>query len=234
MLACGGLIVWPKPLFAYSLATGKVVLASDRPIPATAGDRMLRDCERLLERSPLRPEGARYRLYIANEQWRRRIYFFRHAAALGVSYYYGLGGSAFLSGADFATGRLVHRGYLAPPPRTLAYFCAHELTHIVTGEHVGVVNLLRMPEWVREGIADYVAIENRESFEQLRQSLGDRPVDPLMMQTYGSYPRYRLLVTYFIEKQGWSVAQLLNTRLSFDEALALMRDGDTARSARPG
>ena len=43
------------------------------------------------------------------------------------------------------------------------------------------------------------------------------------MIRYGSYPRYRLLVTFFIEKKGWSVDQLLQTRLTQDEATAIMR-----------
>jgi hypothetical protein len=56
----------------------------------------------------------------------------------------------------------------------------------------------------------------------LRDALGERPVDVRIIPTYGSYPRYRLLVTYFIEKKGWSVEQLLQTRLSLDDALATM------------
>jgi hypothetical protein len=43
------------------------------------------------------------------------------------------------------------------------------------------------------------------------------------MIRYGSYPRYRLLVTFFIEKQGLSVDQLLQTRLTEDEATEIMR-----------
>ena len=68
-----------------------------------------------------------------------------------------------------------------------------------------------------------MAIETRQSFEQLSDALGERPVDGRIMQTYGTYPRYRLLVTYFIEKKGWSVEQLLQTRLSTDDAVAAMR-----------
>jgi hypothetical protein len=34
----------------------------------------------------------------------------------------------------------------------------------------------------------------------------------------GSYPRYRLLVTFFIEKKNWSFDQLLQTRMTEDEA----------------
>jgi hypothetical protein len=68
-----------------------------------------------------------------------------------------------------------------------------------------------------------MGIENRQSFEQLRTRLATRPVDIPMMMKYGSYPRYRLLVTFFIEKKGWSVDQLLQTRLTEDEATAVMR-----------
>jgi hypothetical protein len=35
--------------------------------------------------------------------------------------------------------------------------------------------------------------------------------------------RFRLLVTYFIEKKGWSVDQILQTRLTEDEATTIMR-----------
>jgi hypothetical protein len=223
MLLVISLTAWPAPLFAYSIGTGKIVVASDRPIPAVGGERLLRDCERLLERSPLKAEALQYRLYVTNEDWRHHLFFLPHPDAGGIAYYYGLVGHAFLSGANFETGRHVKWSYVTTPPRALVYFCAHELTHIVASEHAGVTGFLRLPQWVWEGFPDYVGIENRQSFEQLRDALGDRPVDILMMQTYGAYPRYRLLVTYFIEKKGWSVEQLLDTRLTNDEAVEIMR-----------
>lgn len=68
---------------------------------------------------------------------------------------------------------------------------------------------------------------NRETFAQPRSVLGDRPEDVPLKIKYGSYPRYRLLVTYFIEKQGWSVDQLLQTRLTEEEATAIMRADET-------
>jgi hypothetical protein len=67
------------------------------------------------------------------------------------------------------------------------------------------------------------AIENRESYAELRRALGDRSVDIPMMQQYGAYPRYRLLVTYFLERKGWSIDELLRTKLSFEDALVLMQ-----------
>jgi len=176
----------------------------------------------LLDRSPLKASAHEYRLYVTNARWRQRLFFIPNRGAWGLAYAYPLGGRAFLTGADFAAGRVVHWGYVGTPPRTLAYLCAHELTHIIAAEHVGLRRFL-VPRWAWEGLADYVGIENRQSFEQLRDALGDRPVDVPMMVKYGSYPRYRLLVTYFIEKKGWSVEKLLQTRLPFDAAMAMMR-----------
>jgi hypothetical protein len=96
---------------------------------------------------------------------------------------------------------------MSVPRRTLAYLCAHELIHLVTFEHLGLARF-RLRQWAFEGRADYVGIEYREPFEQLRDALSDRPVDIPMMVKYGSYPQYRLLVTFFIEREGWSVDQL--------------------------
>lgn len=220
------LIAWPDPLFAFSLVAGKIIVASDRPIPSAAGERFLHDCERLLERSPLKAKGRRYRVYVTNVNWRQRLFFLPQPKAWGIAY--GLAGTAFLSGANFETGRVVHWGYVGTPPRTLAWLCAHELTHLITFEHLSFARF-RMPQWAFEGLADYVGIENREPFEQLRDALGDRPVDIPMMVKYGSYPRYRLLVTFFIEKKGWSVDQLLHTRLTTEEANEIMR-ADAKRS----
>ena len=130
------LIAWPDPFFAFSLGTGKIVVASDRPIPSAGGERFLRDCERLLERSPLKAKSRRYRVYVTNESWRQRLFFLWDPKAWGLAY--GLAGTAFLSGANFETGRVVHWGYVGTPPRTLAWLCAHELTHLITFEHLGL------------------------------------------------------------------------------------------------
>ena len=75
VLSVGTLIMWPDPLFAYTFSDGKIIVASDRPIPPGGAERVLRDCESLLERSPLRPMSATYRLYVTNDDWRQRLFF---------------------------------------------------------------------------------------------------------------------------------------------------------------
>lgn len=77
------LIFWPDPLFAFSLRAGKIVISSDQPIPKAGGERLLRDCEKLLERSPLKAEGREYLVYVTNADWRQRLYFLPHPYAWG-------------------------------------------------------------------------------------------------------------------------------------------------------
>jgi hypothetical protein len=50
-------------------------------------------------------------------------------------------------------------------------------SYIIEWEHVGLARF-HVPRWVWEGVADYVGIENRETFEQLREALADRPANP--------------------------------------------------------
>ena len=66
VLVIATLIAWPDPLFAFSLGASKIVVASDRPIDVAGGERLLRDCEALLERSPLKAESRQYHVYVTN------------------------------------------------------------------------------------------------------------------------------------------------------------------------
>jgi hypothetical protein len=147
--------------------------------------------------------------------WRQRLFFLINTDAHGLAY---PGGSVFLSGADFNKGRLIRDGDVPPPPRD---YCAHEIAHTIAREHG--FNEFQVPRWMFESFPDYVGIEKRQSFEELQRLVGDRPADIPMMVRYGGDPRYRLLVTYFIEKKGWSVDQLFQSRLTENGANALMR-----------
>jgi hypothetical protein len=86
---------------------------------------------------------------------------------------------ASISGANFDTGRVAHWGYVGTPPGTLAYLCAHELTHIIAWEQCRS----GAPSCAAMGMGGPSRLcGHREPFEQLRDALGDQPVDiPMMM-----------------------------------------------------
>ena len=78
-----------------------------------------------------------------------------------------------------------------PPPRTLSYYLIHEITHLMVAEHVGAWRIVRMPRWVNEGFADYVALGPAPPQMVARLEAGA----PLPAAVWGSYGRERVCVT---------------------------------------
>lgn len=92
--------------------------------------------------------------------------------------------------------------------RTLTYFIAHEVTHALLAKHLGRLGYLRLPTWINEGYADYLAKAGAFDYErelrQYRQGASD--LDPAKSRLYN---RYHLAVSYWLDKRGLNVGQLL-------------------------
>ena len=179
-------LAFPKPLFAYSVERGALSIHSDEPIPAGEGERVLAEVVVRLARSPLAEFDAPMALYVANSAWRRAwLWVVAPGDAGGFIAAPATRGHAFLSGADFVSDKLIApSGFRTQPPRTLAYYGAHELTHVQTVRAVGVVRFHLMPAWVREGLADYVGMPP-ESAAALHASIGSRKADLDMIKAHG-------------------------------------------------
>ncbi len=88
--------------------------------------------------------------------------------------------------------------------RTLDYFVAHELTHQLTGQAIGALRYYRLPQWVREGYADYVGKSDSFDYgEAERALLADSP--DMNWQRSGLYARFQLFVAYLLDHQRWTV-----------------------------
>lgn len=210
-------LVLPQPFFPNRVDEGRLTLLSDAPLDEVRCRAMLRDVDARLRRSPLDTGEGRHRVVLARAPWRQRVAFLWSHGAGGVNYY-PLTRNVFLIAADEACERLISpSGTPVPPPRTLAYFAAHEIAHSLTGEHVGPLDCARMPVWIREGVADYVALPAAGDLDALVTAYraGARELDP---RRSGLYTRYRLLVTLFLEAEGWSMARLLASRMEQAEA----------------
>ena len=221
--ALAALLAFPAPLFAYAHTSGSFTFRSDAPIDAAGADAVAHDIRATLNASPFPVGDEPYALYVANDAWRRRL-FFLIAPGAGGFVVPPLGPRhTFLSGADFPRGRLrAPSGRLLPPPRTLAYFGAHEFAHLLAAQRVGYLRHVMMPEWVREGIADYAALGPVRDLATLRRELGDRELGQTEWDAHGYYVRYRMLVTHFLVEEKWTLDQLLATNLSKAEAQSAM------------
>jgi hypothetical protein len=115
----------------------------------------------------------------------------------------------FLRDASVESDRLISpRGVPVPGDRTLDYFIAHEITHQLTGQALGPIRYLRLPQWVREGYADYAGKGSGFNYDAARRAfLAQAP--EMDWKRSGLYWRYNLLVAYLLERRHWSVEQLL-------------------------
>lgn len=224
--ALAGLLWFPQPLFAHVADTGLLRIHCDRPIPETAARRFAADVAARLAHSPLRLAHRRYRLFVAHDLWRRRLLWTATSPHAGGFVLYPFAPrNIYLSGADFARDTLISpSGIRVGPPRTLGYYGAHELAHIATGERVGSARFLLMPKWVREGVADHAALGRTGSFDALHRAIAAAPNDVRLWHRHGFYAKYRLLVLFFLEHEGWPLEQLLASDLTEAEATARMME----------
>ena len=209
------LLAYPQPLFAYHVERGTLQIWSDRPFDPDKGRDVLADMERRVAQSPFKLGEDTHRIFIANAEWRRRLVFLWNYGAGGVNYYPFR--NVFIRSSDIDRDRVVGRAGPVAPPRTLAYYGAHEIGHSLIGARIGPIANWQLPRWIREGMADYIGFGGEVDIEALTRALraGDRDLD---FARSGLYARYRLLVAYFLQREGWTADQLLASDLPQDEA----------------
>lgn len=210
------LLCHPGPFFRYAFTHGGVTLYSDERIPSSARH-VLEDAEDRLVRSPLFrvPPVKDIRIYLCNHTW-RFILFANYRYRVGGLTYPPLSNNIFLRAVHIEANRLIGpSGHEVPGERTLSYFIAHEIMHVLIRDDLGATRYWRLPEWKNEGYADYVAKGSDFDYDlavgQLRS--GDREMNP---KSSGLYLRYHLLVAYLLDKKGIGAREILSQ--AFDPA----------------
>jgi hypothetical protein len=198
----------PQPVFAFSVRTGNLELRSDRPFTDASGARVLLLARSKLEHSPLYSASQTDRVFVCNARWRQVLFFNKDYGAGGVAPY-PVTANVFLRDANIEENRLISPGGKpVAGDRTLDYFIAHEITHQLTGRALGPVRYLRLPQWVREGYADYVGKGGSFNYGDARRAfLANAP--EMDWKRSGLYSRFHLLVAYLLDHQSWTVEQLL-------------------------
>jgi hypothetical protein len=213
-------LVHPQPAFAYHVQLGRLSLFSDRPFDVEKSKVLLAEVDRRLRLASLDHGDGEHRIFVANSPWWARLVFLWNSGAGGVNYY-PLTRNVFIRESDIDNNRVLRAAGPVPPPRTLEYYAAHEIAHSLAGEAAGRLTYHSLPAWIREGVADYIGLAEKVDFEDLIERLraGDRELDP---KRSGLYLRYRLLVSYFVDHEHWSLEQLLGSPMPQPEAEARM------------
>src|SRR6201999_1311751 len=194
------LLCLPGPFFSHSVRANNLVLHSDQPFSEPAAQHVLKLVEAKLAASPIYSSRQDQHIYICNVRWRQRLFFNKDYGVGGVAPY-PVSPNVFLRDAAIAENRLISpSGKLVAGDRTLDYFIAHEITHQLTGRALGPVRYARLPQWVREGYADYVGKGSSFNYAEERKAfLAGAP--EMDWKKSGLYLRYHLLVAYLLDHQ---------------------------------
>ena len=110
--------------------------------------------------------------------------FLWNYGAAGVNYY--PLHNVFIRHSDVDGDRVFGSAGPVPPPRTLAYYAAHEIGHSLIGERIGVLANHRLPRWIREGLADYIGFGGQVDIDALTRALiaDEREMNPQLTGLY--------------------------------------------------
>jgi hypothetical protein len=206
-------LIHPQPLFAYELQHAGLVVHATRPIP----DAMRATLERVrarLDRSSLYDPARVDHVFICNSRWLFALFARTNYRVGGVADVF-VGQHVFLRESDMDHDRLISpSGQPVSSDRPLSYFIAHELMHVAHGRHLGRLGYARLPQWVDDGHADYVARAIALGHALDAFKAGGRELDPMKS---GLYIRYHLMVAYVLDKERVAPAVLLEHPPARDE-----------------
>lgn len=202
------LLNFPQSFFSNPVSAKNLTLYSDREFQPAAAQQVLSLVEAKLAKSPLYSPAQKHLIFICNARWRQRIFFTYQYGVAGVNYY-PLTTNVFLRDAILEENCLIGpSGSRVAGDRPLDYFIAHEITHSLTGQAIGGIAYHQLPQWKREGYADYVGKGNAFSYDEARVAFLNN--DPKMnYENSGLYWRFNLLVAHLLDKKHWSVPQML-------------------------
>jgi hypothetical protein len=221
--AYAALLNLPYPFFSYSVRAGSLILHSDQPISAAPAKHVLEMADAKLKTSPLYLPQSDHDIFICNARWRQMLFFNKHYGAGGVAPY-PLTGHVFLRDASIPDNRLISPGGSpVAGDRTLDSFIAHEVAHQLTGRAIGPLRFYLLPQWAREGYADYVGKGASFDYNQSRRAFlaGAAEMD---FKRSGLYSRFHLLAACLLDHQHWTVLRLLQHPPSQAAAEAAVRN----------
>ncbi|WP_027865779.1 hypothetical protein [Massilia alkalitolerans] len=214
----------PKPMFDYRYSYENYRIWSDRPIPdeITA---VLDDVTRRLRTSSLHERETPVEIFFCHEPWRLWFYGGRFSTEVGGTANVWLTRQVFIRASDIPANRIqtpTGKPLADAAQRPLSYFIAHEITHNDVSRGFGRTVMLRYPEWLLEGYADYVGKAGDFDFEE-NHALFAAGASALDRDRSGLYREFHLKVAYLLDKKGWTLQQVFANPPDEEELDARLR-----------
>jgi hypothetical protein len=220
----GVLIRFPQVVFAYSTQSDNVVLHARSPLPSEAAA-IAAEAGRRIKRSPLYAAETTYDVFLCDTPALFAFFAPINRSVGGIADVY-LSRHVFLRPSRIERDRLVGpSGREASGDRTLTYFIAHEITHIMTVRRLGPLGYMHLEAWQREGYADYVGKGGAFDFAATLRDF-NAGADALDPKRSGLYLRYHLLVAHLLDQKGMTVDALLSAGMPAAPIEAALAAGD--------
>ena len=210
------LLFFPSSLFAHSARVGQFTFYSDRPIPAHI-ESVVEQATARLATSPLYADTDTFDVCIAADRWRRVLLIPRARGAFGAAMVWT--GNTVLNRCDISKNTCLND----QPEfnrRPMHVVLAHECTHHLMADHLGMIAYLRLPEWKNEGYCEYVA--DSPSFDISEGEALIRNGKSHKSHAF-RYLRYFVAVRSCIEENGLEPRQFFTAPLDFEKSLDAVR-----------
>ena len=213
-------LCYPEPFFAHHVDYENLRMYSDRPLPPEALP-ILKEVQHRLLKSAIYNRKMKYRVFICNDL-ARFVFFANYKYRVGGIHYELFNRNSFLRGADIPHDRLIApSGDEVPGDRTLTYFITHEIAHGITETHTHFFHYLRLPQWIKDGYADYIAKDRFDFNENLNKFKGaSGEMDP---EKSGLYLKYHLFVAYLLDVKKIGTENLLKDKFDPERIAAELR-----------
>ncbi len=188
--------------FPHYAEIGRTKVYSTEPILPVLEERIAR-ADRLLAQSPLYDPGLRRTLVLTDGGWRWRVMALGHSDTIALRRPFS--STLLFNRADVAADRVRNASPIGGV-RSLSGTIAHESVHVLTARRFGELRLVRMPQWKREGYADYVAQETSIDPDDEQKIRAGSPDSPVL-----KYYDARRSVAKALDDEGQTVEQLLGS-----------------------
>lgn len=199
----------PDRVFPYSAGDGRITFHALEPLPEAAAREAASLAWAAMQDTPFGQPDQPIDVYITGGRgWRHQAFFRPAPWAGGLTYPIFSTQMMFLRDVDLEAGRLIASDGPVLDPRDLTYYLVHEMTHLGHGAHVGPIEFLLTPHWIREAVPEIAAL-----------GLADRALMEAAMAgaelpraTFGSYPIERACATMVLASPVVDISELLDIR----------------------
>jgi len=205
-------LCFPQPFFEKKIKIGNITVYSDKQIPTEIIE-IVRTAEKKIKKSTIYREDIKPKVFLANDFW-RWIYFANIHYQVGGLAYVGID-NIFFRKVDIKANRLFgNSGKVASGDRTLDYFMAHEITHLLEFKSRPWYKYSISENWIQEGYCEYIGHDSQNYEASLKYYLE-------VPENTGAkrYTRLRTMVAYLLEKEKMNIADIWDKTNGYNSIL---------------